>query len=77
MLAAGWATVLSLAQRRLSTPVRDARRGVVAVDRGARAADGTREAVTRELLVAAPEAALRLLALSTVLIAAALVALRL
>ena len=40
-------------------------------------ADGDREAVTRETLVAAPEAALRLLAVATVLMAAALVALRL
>ena len=40
-------------------------------------ADGGREAVTRETLVAAPEAALRLLAAATILIAAALVAFRL
>ena len=40
-------------------------------------ADGDREAVTRETLVAAPETALRLLAVATVLLAAALVALRL
>ena len=40
-------------------------------------AAGDREAVTRETLVAAPEAALRLLALATVLMAAALVVLRL
>ena len=39
-------------------------------------ADGAREALTRETLVAAPEAALRLLAAATVLLAAALVALR-
>ncbi len=40
-------------------------------------ADGDREPITREVLVAAPEGALRLLAVATILIAAALVALRL
>ncbi len=77
VIAAAWATVLSLAQRRLSTPVRRVRRDVVAVTGELELADGGREAVTLESLVAAPEAALRLLAASTVLIAAALVALRL
>jgi hypothetical protein len=77
VIAALWATVLSLAQRRLSTPVRRARRDVVAMTGELELADGSREAVTREVLVAAPEAALRLLAAATVLIAAALVALRL
>jgi hypothetical protein len=77
VLAAAWAMALSLAQRRLSTPVRRARRDVVAVTGQLELADGDREAVTREMLVAAPEAALRLLAVATVLLAAALVALRL
>ncbi len=77
VIAAAWATVLSLAQRRLSTPVRRIRRGVVAVSGELESDEGGREAVTRETLVAAPEAALRLLAAATVLIAAALVALRL
>ena len=77
VIAAAWATVLSLAQRRLSTPVRHARRDVVAVTGEMELADGGREAVTREVLVAAPEAALRLLAAATILIAAALVAFRL
>ena len=76
VIAAAWATVLSLAQRRLSTPVRHARRDVVAVTGELELTDGSREAVTRELLVAAPEAALRLLAAAAILIAAALVALR-
>ena len=40
-------------------------------------ADGGREAVTRETLVAAPETALKLLTAATVLLAAALVAFRL
>ena len=77
VIAAAWATVLSLAQRRLSTPVRHARRDVVGVTGGLELVDGGREPVTRETLVAAPEAALRLLAAATVLVAAALVALRL
>jgi hypothetical protein len=77
LIAAAWATTLSLAQRRLSTPVRHARRDVVAVTGELELSNGGREAITREVLVAAPEAGLRLLALATVLIAAALVALRL
>jgi len=64
VLAAGWATLLSLAQRRLSTQVRQARRGT----------DAPADAAS---LVAAPEAALKLLAVATVALAAALVALRL
>jgi hypothetical protein len=77
LIAAAWATVLSLAQRRLSTSVRRARRDVVAVTGGLEFTDGSREAISREALVSAPEAALRLLAAATVLLAAALVALRL
>ncbi len=77
LLAASWATVLSLAQRRLSTPVRHLRRQVTGVSGELQLTDGLREPVTRELLVAAPESALRLLAATTVLIAAALVAFRL
>jgi hypothetical protein len=75
--AAAWATVLSLAQRRLSTPVRRARRDVVGVSGEIQLAGGAREPVTREVLVAAPEAALRLLTLATVLVAATFVAIRL
>ena len=77
VLAAAWATLLSLAQRRLSTPVRRARREVVEVRGELELSGGVREPVTRELLVAAPEAALRLLAASTVLAAAALAVFRL
>jgi hypothetical protein len=62
VLAAGWATLLSLAQRRLSTEARRARRGMPDADR--------RRAAT-------PEAALKLLAAATVALAAALLALRL
>jgi hypothetical protein len=77
VVAAAWATVLSLAQRRLSTPVRRSRREVASVTGELELADGSREAVTREALVEAPEAALKLLAVATILIAAALVAFRL
>ena len=77
VIAAVWATVLSLAQRRLSTPVRRRRREVASVTGELELADGSREAVTREALVEAPEAALKLLAVATILIAAALVAFRL
>jgi hypothetical protein len=77
VIAAVWATVLSLAQRRLSTPVRRGRREVVSVTGELELAGGSRETVTHEALVEAPEAALKLLAAATVLIAAALVAFRL
>ncbi len=77
VLLAAWATLLSLAQRRLSTEVRRARRQVVAVRGDVELVAGGREAITRDALVAAPEAALRLLAAATVLAAVALVAFRL
>jgi hypothetical protein len=76
VLAAAWAVVLSLAQRRLSSSVRMLRRRVGAVAGSIELSDGTREQITREWLIATPEAALRLLTASAVLIAAALVALR-
>jgi len=76
-VAAGWATALSLAQRRLSTPVRRVRRDVVSVDGELGLASGDRESITRELLISAPEGALRLLMIATILIAAALVTVRL
>jgi len=64
ILAAVWATLLSLAQRRLSIQVRRVRRGAGVSAEERRLAD-------------APESALKLLAASTVAVAAALVALRL
>jgi hypothetical protein len=76
LLAAAWATALSLAQRRLSTPVRRLRRQVRDVRGELELTDGTREPLGRAELVAAPEAALRLLTAATVLAAAALVASR-
>jgi hypothetical protein len=76
VLAAAWATLLSLAQRHLSHVVRRLRRSVTAVEGTLELRDGSVEPVTRETLLRAPETALRLLAASTVLVAAALVALR-
>jgi hypothetical protein len=73
VLAAAWAALLSLAQRRLSTPVRRARRRVADVDGSMTLKDGSAEPITRDALIAAPEAALRLLGWSTTLLAAALV----
>jgi hypothetical protein len=77
LIAAAWAAVFVLAQRRLSTPVRHLRRDVVAVSGALETADGNNELLTRESLIAAPESALGLLAISAILIAAALVAFRL
>jgi len=76
LLAAAWATVLSLAQRRLSTPVRRLRREVATVEGGLVLADGSREPLTKDALTAGPETALRLLAAASLVLAAALVALR-
>jgi hypothetical protein len=69
--------LLSLAQRRLSTPVRRARRAAASVHGEIVLQDGSVEPVTRETLLSAPEAALRLLTWSTVLAAAALAVWRL
>jgi hypothetical protein len=77
VLAAVWATVLSLAQRRLSHTARRLRRETAVVEGRLVLGDGSTEPLTREALLVTPEAALRLLAASTVALAAALVALRL
>jgi hypothetical protein len=77
VLAASWATLLSLAQRRLSTPVRRLRRQVAAVSGRLELADGTHEALDAGALTAAPEVALRLLTAATIGLATALVVLRL
>ena len=55
------AALVSLAQRRLSTPVRRIRRKGVAFHGEIRYRDGSRETLTAPTLIAAPEAALRLL----------------
>jgi len=76
LLAAAWATLLSLAQRRLSHTARRLRRDTASVEGQLVLETGTREPLTRAVLLEAPEAALRLLATATVALAAALVALR-
>ncbi len=75
--AAGFAFCLSLAQRRLSTQVRDVRRRVAHVSGRLERRDGGSEPVTAETLVAAEERALRLLTAAVVVLAVALVLARL
>lgn len=75
-LAALWATLLSLAQRRLSTPVRRLRREVASVEGRLVLADGAHEPLERESLTAPAETALRLLVAGTVVLAATFVVLR-
>jgi ubiquinone/menaquinone biosynthesis C-methylase UbiE len=68
-LAAAAAALLSLAQRRLSTRARAIRRRATAVSGEIVFADGTRETIGPESLIAAPEGALRLLWLAVLAIA--------
>jgi hypothetical protein len=75
-LAATWATLLSLAQRRLSDTARRLRRETTTVEGALVLADGAREPLTHEGLAAPSETVLRLLAAATVVLAATLVALR-
>jgi heme O synthase-like polyprenyltransferase len=75
-LAAIFALLSSLAQRELSTQVRKVRRRVDAVTGSLTMADGTREDITADTLIGAPEAALRLLAAAMVSLATALLVLR-
>jgi len=77
LLAAGYATLTSYAQRVLSTPVRHLRRRVVAVGGTIELPDGSREPITHETLTAAPERALKVLAAANVALAAALLVFRL
>ena len=77
VLAAAGAALLSLAQRRLSTPVRTMRRRVRALAGEVEYRDGGREPITPALLVAGPEAALRALTGAVALLAAALLVFRL
>lgn len=76
LLAATFALLTSLVQRTLSTPVRNVRRRVTAVTGTISLTDGTREEITAQTLMGAPETGLRLLAAAMVSLAAALVALR-
>ena len=72
-LAAGYAFFLTLAQERLSTPVRTVRRRVLSTSGTVEYADGTTEPIDAETLIRAPEAALQLLAAATTALALALV----
>lgn len=76
VLAAAFAFLLSLAQRRLSTQVRDVRRRVTRVEGRLERRDGTGEPITTATLIEAEERALRLLAWAVVVLALALVGLR-
>jgi hypothetical protein len=71
-----FALLSSLAQRTLSTPVRDVRRRVVIVEGRVERRDGSVEPVTTELLLRGKEDALRALAGACVALAVALVIMR-
>jgi hypothetical protein len=71
-----FALLSSLAQRTLSTPVRDVRRRVVLVEGRVERRDGSVEPVTTELLLRGKEDALRALAGACVALAVALVIMR-
>ena len=77
LLGAAFATLLSLAQRRLSTPVRAVRRRVARVSGRIEYKDGRVEEIVQETLTRGPEGGLRALTAATVALAAALVVLRL
>jgi hypothetical protein len=75
-IAAIFALLSSLAQRKLSTQVRKVRRRVYSVTGSLSMADGAREEITADTLIGSPEAALRLLAAAMVSLATALLVLR-
>ncbi|MFN2627225.1 MAG: hypothetical protein ABR569_01155 [Gaiellaceae bacterium] len=72
VLAGVFATLLSLAQRVLSTPVRSVRRRVASVSGRVIYRDGSSEPIEADTLAAAPERGLKLLAAATVALAAAM-----
>jgi hypothetical protein len=74
--AAVFAALLSLAQRRLSTPVRMIRRRVRQVSGTVELESGEPIPITAELFLSGPEAALRLLTAATIALAVALVLIR-
>jgi hypothetical protein len=76
-LAAGFAVLLSLAQRVLSSHVRFVRRQVASARGELELVDGTREEIDAVRLIAPAERGLRLLAAATVVLAAAMVVARL
>jgi hypothetical protein len=75
-LGAAFAVLLALAQRALSSHVRFVRRRVVSVEGTLVLRDGSREDLGGDRLMAAAERGLRLLTAATVLLATALVAVR-
>ena len=77
LAGAAFAFLSSLAQRVLSTRVRDVRRRVVRVDGTVERTDGTSERLTAETLMAPEERALRILSGALVALAVASVAMRL
>lgn len=77
VLAAVFAALLSLVQRRLSLPVRLVRRRVRSVSGTIQLEDGRKEPVTTATIMSAPEEALWLLSAATPLLAAAIVVARL
>ena len=76
ILGAAFAALLSHAQRRLSTPVRMARRRATDVSGRIELSDGTSLPITRETLTGEAERALRALAASVTALALALVLMR-
>jgi hypothetical protein len=76
LLAAAFAVLLSLAQRTLSNHVRFVRRRVASVEGSLEHRDGTHEPLAPDDLIAAEERGLQLLAAASVVLAAALVAVR-
>jgi hypothetical protein len=76
VLVAGGCFALSLAQRALSTPVRELRRRVVNVQGSIEYTDGTTSPIDAAYLRADPEAALKAMSVALPLLAAGLVALR-
>ena len=75
VVAAVFATLLSLAQRLLSTQVRTVRRRTVSVSGRIVRSDGREERLDAESLTRVPEAALKALAAATICLAVALVVL--
>jgi hypothetical protein len=77
LLVAGACTLLSVAQRRLSTPVRELRRRTAAVAGTQRLSNGETRAIDAETIAAPLEGALRALWLALVVLAIGAVAVRL
>jgi len=75
--ATAFAVALSLAQRMLSTQVRDVRRRVVSLSGELRRRDGSAEPITPATLIERPEGALRAMAAASCALAVALVMMRL